>query len=57
MDSTARWLPASPRPSGAHQRFKIKFTETGYEWSGYAKLVLIYGKQRELALPAIFLRA
>ena len=40
-----------------NQRFKIKLTETGYAWSGYAKLTLVYGDQRELALPAMYLRA
>jgi hypothetical protein len=43
--------------AGANQRFKIKFTETGYAWSGYAKLTLIYGDQLELSLPTTFLRA
>lgn len=43
--------------AGANQRFKIKFTETGYAWTGYAKFTLIYGEQRGLAMPAVFLRA
>jgi hypothetical protein len=55
-----RFEPLEPPPAvdaSAHQRFKVKFTETGYAWTGYARFNLIYGDERALALPAIFLRA
>jgi hypothetical protein len=42
--------------AGAHQRFKIKLTDLGYAWTGYARMTLVHGKNLELSLPATFLR-
>lgn len=43
--------------SGTHQRFKVKLTATGYAWTGYVQLTLLYGANRELSLPWTFLTA
>jgi hypothetical protein len=42
---------------GAHQRFKLKLAATGYAWTGYIRLTLLYGDNRELFLPWTFLKA
>jgi hypothetical protein len=42
---------------GAHQRFKLKLAATGYAWTGYIRLTLLYGQNRELFLPWTFLEA
>lgn len=41
----------------AHQRFKLKLAATGYAWTGYIRLTLVYGNNRELVLPWTFLKA
>ena len=43
--------------SGTHQRFNIKIAATGYAWTGYLRLTMLYGNGQELALPWIFLKA
>jgi len=42
--------------AGSHQRFKIKLTNLGYAWTGYVRIILLYGSNLELRLPSIFLR-
>jgi hypothetical protein len=42
--------------AGKHERFKIKLTDAGYAWTGYVRIGLLYGANRELALPSTFLR-
>lgn len=43
--------------AGTNQRFKIKLTDGGYAWTGYAQLTVLYGGNGELNLPTIHLRA
>ena len=43
--------------AGEHQRFKIKLTHSGYAWTGFIRMTLLYADNRELALPCTFLRA
>ncbi|MCI0627224.1 MAG: hypothetical protein L0387_37185 [Acidobacteria bacterium] len=54
---TERLEPPLVVDPGAHQRFRIKFVEAGYAWTGYVRLALIYGSERELILPWTFLKA
>lgn len=42
---------------GAHQRFKVKCTDTGYAWRGFLRLAVLYGDGKELVLPWTFLTA
>ena len=42
---------------GSHQRFQIQLKDTGYAWTGYLRLAIRYGVNKEVALPEIFLRA
>jgi len=43
--------------AGKHERFKVKFTDSGYAWTGYVRLTLLYAQAKELHLPSMFLRA
>jgi hypothetical protein len=42
--------------AGKHQRFKVKLTDSGYAWTGYVRLTLLYAEGKELPLPSMFLR-
>ena len=54
---TERMEPPLLVDPGAHQRFKVRCTDTGYAWRGYLRLSLLYGGGTELALPWTFLTA
>lgn len=41
--------------AGEHQRFKLKLTDTGYAWTGYLRLTVLYGDGKQLLLPWTFL--
>ncbi len=41
--------------SGKHERFKVKLTDSGYAWTGYVQIALLYSENRELRLPSMFL--
>lgn len=43
--------------AGKHQRFKVRLTNSGYAWTGYIRLTLLYGRKSELPLPWTFLSA
>ncbi len=43
--------------AGKHQRFKVRLTSSGYAWTGYVRLTLLYGRKSELPLPWTFLAA
>jgi len=43
--------------AGKHQRFKVRLTSSGYAWTGYIRLTLLYGRKSELPLPWTFLAA
>jgi hypothetical protein len=43
--------------AGKHARFAIKLTDAGYAWTGYVRVVLGYSKDKELALPWMYLVA
>jgi hypothetical protein len=38
-----------------HERFKMRFTDTGFAWSGALRLSLRYGNGNKLVLPWIWL--
>ncbi len=40
---------------GKHQRFKVKLTDSGYAWTGYVRLTVLYAGGKELPLPRTFL--
>jgi hypothetical protein len=40
-----------------HQRFKIRCNRTGYAWTGYLRLAILYAEDKKLVLPTIFLSA
>lgn len=42
--------------AGKHERFKVKLTNSGSAWTGYIRMNLAYGNDRELPLPCTFLR-
>jgi hypothetical protein len=42
--------------AGKHERFKAKLTDSGYAWTGYIRLTLLYAQANELRLPSTFLR-
>jgi hypothetical protein len=42
--------------AGRHERFKVKLTDSGSAWTGYIRMILPYGKDRNLPLPCTFVR-
>jgi hypothetical protein len=54
--SRVEWLePPLLVDPGKHQRFSIKLTDSGYAWSGYIQITVLYGDDHELSLPSTFL--
>jgi hypothetical protein len=58
---SGEWIERMEPPllieAGKHERFKVKFTNSGYAWTGYVRLTLLYAQAKELSLPSMFLRA
>ncbi|MEZ5404580.1 MAG: hypothetical protein R2729_33185 [Bryobacteraceae bacterium] len=54
--SIARMEPPLLVDTGQHQRFKVKLTDSGYAWSGWVRLTLLYAGNKELPMPSTFLR-
>src|SRR5262249_26211470 len=41
---------------GRHERFRVKLADSGYGWTGYVRITLLYGNNKALPLPSTFLR-
>ena len=53
---TERMEPPLLVEAGNHERFKVRCTNSGYAWTGFLRLTLLYGEGKGLPLPSTFLR-